>query len=261
VIDDLPEDLAALVSAERATRPSPEIYASVRAKLAASAVVVTAATVSKTSAAAAGSPVAAGTGLATKLVVVLALAVGGTTAVVALTRPSSPTSPSTTVPRTSTPRAPSVSTTNAATPIDVPEPPSAAAPPAAVPPSVRSASPTSPAPPPFAPSGSREHVRSVERTHLPPAPTPAEPPPAPAPEEAETVARAWRTLATDPAAALAEIQPITGGTLVEEREAIRCVALARLHRAEAADAITQFLSAHPRSVHRALVERAQKGLP
>jgi hypothetical protein len=80
--------------------------------------------------------------------------------------------------------------------------------------------------------------------------------------QVELIRAAWAALsAGDATGALAladeDARARRGGPLAEEREVVRLVSLARLHRtADAQHAATRFVALYPTSVHRALIERA-----
>lgn len=80
--------------------------------------------------------------------------------------------------------------------------------------------------------------------------------------QVELVRAAWAALsAGDATRALAfadeDARARRDGPLAEEREAVRVVSLAKLHRnADAQGAATRFIALYPTSVHRALIERA-----
>lgn len=86
---------------------------------------------------------------------------------------------------------------------------------------------------------------------------------APAPvTEQQLVRDAWTALSADDAPRALQIveraaQLYPAGVLDEERDAVRIVALAKLHRIDdARAAAARFANQHPTSVHRALIERA-----
>ena len=110
----------------------------------------------------------------------------------------------------------------------------------------------------------RPHVTAPEVTapvQAPAAPAaPAQPPATPPPSEAKLLKSAWSALASgDPARTLELAREAEhlypGGVLVEERDALRILALAKLGLvADARAAARAFLVQFPRSVHRARVE-------
>jgi hypothetical protein len=128
--------------------------------------------------------------------------------------------------------------------------------------------PAPPSPPPAAP-----FEPAIEQA---PAPSALEPPAAPAPPSGAgsavppshvLLARAWAALERgEPRAALELVDRHRAAhpesALAEEREALRIVALRRLHRnAEARAAASAFSARYPDSIHRPLVDPALEATP
>jgi hypothetical protein len=224
-VDPLPGELSELYAAESATpAAAPATRAAVRAKLAASVGMAPLG-----HAAAAATISAAG-----KVVVTVAIiaAISGATVAVVLGRgapqprqhagPSGSVNPAIPQPFEATPS------------IAQPREPTATAP---------APSPGSAAPPRSMPRPSRAQHDAVS-------------------DEPTLLRDAWHALSADAPARALELVEIDqrahpGAPLAEERDALRVIALARLHRArDARAAQARFVEEYPDSVHRELVERA-----
>ena len=251
---DLPPELAALITAERAVKvASAAERVAVRAKL---ATTVGAAPLGSLAVGA----TLAGTGKALAIVA-LTLAAGGG-ALLALrgdaggapSRPA-PTHAVVSAPRTPPDVAPPSEAVIAMAPVPAPAPPSNPSPSRGV--DVRRAQRV--APREATPMAAPPEATAPEST---PAPTAAELVAPAIPSQVELVRAAWAALsAGDAVRALAladeDAQARRAGPLAEEREAVRVIALARLRRtADAQRLATRFLTLYPTSVHRALIQRA-----
>jgi hypothetical protein len=154
------------------------------------------------------------------------------------------------------------------------EPAKPRATPLLVAPAVASAPAESIAPPPSKPAPTAESAPTppaapaIARAPIPPTPRPMQPLapiPTPPPAELALLREAWAALsAQDFARALELVQQDErtdpSGPLAEERDALRVLALAKLHRLDdARAAASAFETRYPTSVHRALVERAVRG--